>query len=158
MNLPILIIMLIFIGSLTHASELGWGFKSPAFHYGNGYSTHVLSVEQLQYNRREDRRKDAESAARAAERDGDNSILSKFMRNLESRIYATMSKQLVDAMFATCDADDTECVPPDGGSANIEGAEITWAKNSDTGEITIIVDSEDGYTEITIPGTGEFAF
>jgi len=150
--------MLIFIGSLTHASELGWGFKSPAFHYGNGYSTHVLSVEQLQYNRREDRRKDAESAARAAERDGDNSILSKFMRNLESRIYATMSKQLVDAMFATCDADDAECVPPDSGSANIEGAEITWAKNSDTGEITIIVDSEDGYTEITIPGTGEFAF
>jgi len=158
MNLPILIIMLIFIGSLTHASELGWGFKSPAFHYGNGYSTHVLSVEQLQYNRREDRRKDAESAARAANRDGDNSILSKFMRNLESRIYATMSKQLVDAMFATCDADDTECVPPDSGSANIEGAEITWAKNSDTGEITIIVDSEDGYTEIKIPGAGEFAF
>lgn len=158
MNLPILIIMLIFIGSLTHASELGWGFKSPAFHYGNGYSTHVLSVEQLQYNRREDRRKDAESAARAADRDGDNSILSKFMRNLESRIYATMSKQLVDAMFATCDADDTECVPPDSGSANIEGAEITWAKNSDTGEITIIVDSEDGYTEIKIPGAGEFAF
>ena len=158
MNLPILIIMLIFIGSLTHASELGWGFKSPAFHYGNGYSTHVLSVEQLQYNRREDRRKDAESAERAANRDGDNSILSKFMRNLESRIYATMSKQLVDAMFATCDADDTECVPPDSGSANIEGAEITWAKNSDTGEITIIVDSEDGYTEIKIPGAGEFAF
>ena len=62
MNLPILIIMLIFIGSLTHASELGWGFKSPAFHYGNGYSTHVLSVEQLQYNRREDRRKVASAA------------------------------------------------------------------------------------------------
>jgi len=36
------------------ASELGWGFKSPAFHYGNGYSTHVLSVEQLQFNRQQD--------------------------------------------------------------------------------------------------------
>ena len=40
-------IALILISYQSSASELGWSFKSPAFHYGNGYSTHVLSVEQL---------------------------------------------------------------------------------------------------------------
>lgn len=148
----------ILIAQPGYSSELGWGFKSPAFHYGNGYSTHVLSVEQLQHNRREDRRKDAESAARAIEREADNSILNKFMRNLESRIYATMSKQLVDAMFASCETDDTTCTPPTAGAAEIEGANITWSKDPDTGSITITVDGEDGFTEIVIPGSGEFAF
>ena len=38
----------------SHAGELNWSFKSPAFHYGNGYSNHVLSVEQLQYQRRKE--------------------------------------------------------------------------------------------------------
>ena len=36
------------------ASELTWSYKSPAFHYGNGYSNHVLSAEQLQHNRKEE--------------------------------------------------------------------------------------------------------
>ena len=51
-------ITIIFLACLVHAkasaSELNWGFKSPAFHHGNGYSAHVLSVEQLQHNRRQD--------------------------------------------------------------------------------------------------------
>ena len=51
-------IMIIFLACLVYAkasaSELNWGFKSPAFHHGNGYSAHVLSVEQLQHNRRQD--------------------------------------------------------------------------------------------------------
>ena len=60
-NLTTGAVALILLSSIqSNASELNWSFKSPAFHYGNGYSTHVLSVEQLQHNRREDQRKDAE--------------------------------------------------------------------------------------------------
>ena len=43
------------------ASELTWGFKSPAFHYGNGYSNHVLAVEQLQFNRKKELQEEAEA-------------------------------------------------------------------------------------------------
>lgn len=55
------IYLLFFLVPVTASAELTWGFKSPAFHYGNGYSTHVLSVEQLQFNRQEDLRNEAEA-------------------------------------------------------------------------------------------------
>ena len=42
------------VSNTALASELTWSFKSPAFHHGNGYSSHVLSVEQLQHNRKQD--------------------------------------------------------------------------------------------------------
>lgn len=139
------------------AGQLEWGFKSPAFHYGNGYSTHVLSVEQLQFNRQEDIRKEAEAEAERIERELENSILNKFIRNLESRIYATLSKQMVDNMFAQC-GEETGVDCSNSGTAEVEGATISWTKDPDTGSITLVVDGPDGYTEITIPGAGEFNF
>ncbi len=144
--------------SVAHASELNWSFKSPAFHYGNGYSTHVLSVEQLQFNRREDLRKKAESEQNRLEREQDNTVLNKFIRNLESRIYAQLSKQMVDAMFADCSVEQPDCTAPASGTADVEGATITWLKDEVTGSITLTIDGEDGFTEITIPGGGEFFF
>ena len=83
------------------ASELTWGFKNPRFS-GNGYSSHVLSTEQLQHNRKEDIKAKAEAEARRIERELENTTLNKFLKNVESRIYAQLSKQMVDAMFADC--------------------------------------------------------
>ncbi|MDC6480997.1 curli assembly protein CsgF [bacterium] len=151
-----LAILLLAVSAMTPsvASELGWGFKSPAFHYGNGYSTHVLSVEQLQHNRKEDLRKEAEAETRRLERELENTTLNKFLKNVESRIYAQLSKQMVDAMFASC---SDNCA--NTGTAEIEGSTITWVKDPTTGSITLTIVGEDGTTtEITIPGAGEFNF
>jgi len=137
----------------TIASELVWGFKNPAFS-GIGYSTHVLSTEQLQHNRKEEKRKQAEAEASRIERELENSTLAKFLRNIESRIYATLSKQMVDAMFADCSDNCSNT-----GTAEIEGSTITWLKDPVTGSITLTIVDEDGnVTEITIPGDGEFGF
>ena len=151
-------ITIIFLACLVwasaSASELNWGFKSPAFHHGNGYSSHVLSVEQLQHNRKQDLQDKADAEARRLERELENTTLKKFVKNVESRIYATLSKQMVDSMFADC---GNNCA--NSGSAEIEGSQITWAKDSTTGEITLTVIEEDGSTTtITIPGAGEFNF
>lgn len=136
------------------ASEMNWGFKSPAFHYGNGYSTHVLTVEQLQFNRQKDREDEARAEAERIERELENTTLNKFLKNVESRIYATLSKQMVDAMFAEC---STDCATT--GTAEIEGSTITWTKDTITGEISLEVVSADGsVTTISIPGAGEFNF
>jgi len=149
-----IITLLICVLSSTAQADMVWGFKSPAFHYGNGYSTHVLSVEQLQHNRKEDLRKAAEAEVRRLEREIENSVLNKFIRNVESRIYANLSKQMVDAMFADCG--DT-C--SNTGSAEIEGSSLTWVKDPTTGSITLTIVGADGTTtEITIPGAGEFNF
>ena len=136
------------------AADLNWNFKSPAFHYGNGYSTHVLTVEQLQFNRKKDRDDAARAERERIERELENTTLNKFLKNVESRIYATLSKQMVDAMFADC---ATNCATT--GTAEIEGSTITWTKDPTTGAISLLVVEEDGSTtEITIPGSGEFNF
>jgi hypothetical protein len=151
---PILIMIIILAAAKASASEMAWSFKNPAFHYGNGYSTHVLSVEQLQHNRKEDIRKEAEAEANRLERELENTTLNKFIKNVESRIYATLSKQMVDSMFADC---SDSCA--NSGTAEIEGSTISWTKDTTTGEITLTVLEEDGSTTtITIPGSGEFNF
>ena len=132
---------------------MNFGFKSPAFN-GNGYSTHVLTVEQLQFNRKKELDDEIQAEAERLERELENSTLSKFVKNVESRIYATLSKQMVDAMFADC---STNCA--ESGTADIEGSTIYWEKDSVTGNITMRVTEDDGtVTEITIPGSGEFNF
>lgn len=136
------------------ASEMNWGFKSPAFHYGNGYSTHVLTTEQLMHNRKEDRDREAKAEADRLERELESSTLNKFVKNVESRIYATLSKQMVDSMFAEC---STECATT--GTAEIEGSTITWTKDTTSGMISLEVVEADGtITRIEIPGSGEFNF
>jgi hypothetical protein len=145
------ILTLFFMSSVAQASELVWGFKNPSFS-GQGYSAHVLSSEQLSFNRKQDIKDKAEAEARRIERELENSILNKFIRNVESRIYAQLSKQMVDAMFADCT--DT-C--SNTGTAEIEGSIITWVKAD--GMITITIVQEDGtVTEITIPAEGDFSF
>jgi len=135
------------------AGEMNFGFKSPAFN-GNGYSTHVLTVEQLQFNRKKELDDERKAEAERIERELENTTLSKFVKNVESRIYATLSKQMVDAMFADC---STSCATT--GTAEIEGSTITWTKDTTTGEISLEVVEADGtVTRITIPGSGEFNF
>lgn len=151
----ILLIVLLLLPTLASA-DLVHNFKNPSFS-GNGYSNHVLSIEQLQFNRQKDI-DDAIAAEEARiERELENSTLNKFLRNVESRIYATLSKQMVDAMFEAC-ADETGATCPTSGTTEIEGSTISWSKDTITGSITLEVVSEEGTTTITIPGAGEFNF
>jgi len=147
----LLISIAILIPTQSNA-ELGWKFKSQAFN-GNGYSSHVLSTEQLIHNRKSEVREKAEAEERRIERELENSTLNKFIKNLESRIYATLSKQMVDNMFADC---TDNC--SNSGTAEIEGSTIDWVKDTVTGEITLTITNDDGTTVITIPGAGDFTF
>ena len=154
MKLQILITGFLMLCATSVSAELTWGFKSPAFHYGNGYSSHVLSVEQLQHNRKQDLKDKAEAEAKRLERELENTTLNKFVKNVESRIYATLSKQMVDSMFADCGA---SCAT--SGTAEIEGSSISWVKDTTTGAITLTVIEADGSTTtIEIPGSGNFNF
>ena len=95
------------------------------------------------------------SDIRQAEREAENSTLAKFIRNLESRIYAQFAKQLVESMFANDN-------PAGFGSFILEGNTITWeviVDESGAEFIRLTVVAEDGTsTVIEIPvGTGNFA-
>jgi len=146
----------VFSSTIGTASELVHDFKNPAFS-GNGYSSHVLSIEQLQFNRKKGVEDDAKSAAAAAERKENNTTINKFIKNVESRIYANLSKQLVDNMFGTtCDSSTTTC--PTSGTAEVEGSTIYWVKDSSTEIITLTITTPDGaVTTMSVP-LGDFNF
>ncbi len=138
------------------ASDLVHEFKNPAFS-GNGYSNHVLSIDQLQSQRKKANEDEAKSVAAAAEREAKNTTINKFIANVESRIYANLSKQLVDNMFGTgCDSETTTC--PTSGTSTVEGATIYWVKDTTTEIITLTITDENGtVTTMSVP-IGDFVF
>lgn len=153
-----LVVGLILFSSITSilASELVHNFKNPAFS-GNGYSSHVLSINQLEVQREKQVIDDRKSAEAAAEREEKNKTVNKFIANVESRIYANLSKQLVDNMFGeSCDSSTTTC--PTSGNADIEGAQIYWVKDTTTEIITLTITADDGtVTTMSVP-IGDFQF
>ena len=152
-----IIAAMFFTASATSSNaDLVQEFRNPSFS-GVGYSGHVLAIEQLRYNREQEIQDAAAAEAARIQRELENSTLNRFLRNVESRIYATISKQMVDNMFASCD-DATGATCPTSGVAEIEGSTITWERDITTGSITLTVDSAEGNTVITIPGAGEFSF
>jgi len=150
------ILILIFgfaVSSLVQADEIKFGFKNPSFS-GVGTGAHYLTVDNIEHTRKKAIVDALEAARKAAEREEANTTMAKFIRNLESRIYAQMSKQLVESMFSN-----------DGsvryGSFTLEGNVVTYEvmTNEDGSEFIkmTIVDSDGTTTVIEIPvGTGNF--
>ena len=142
---------------MSDADVLVHSFKNPSFS-GIGSSAHYLTVENQEKSRRDEIQDDIESALKAAEREAENTTLAKFIRNLESRIYAQLSKQLVDNMFGN---EESATV----GSFSLEGNDIAYQKSNQCDLdgicedviIMTITDSEGSTTTLTIPvGTGGF--
>ena len=142
--------------SLIHtstASELVHKFGNPSFSK-EGYSQHALSIEQLQYTRENDRMKDVKSALSQAERDEKNKTINKFIANVESRIYANLSKQLVDNMFG--ESCTTDCAT--SGTAEVEGSTIYWVKDTSTEIITLTITDPAGTVSTLSVPVGDFIF
>ena len=138
------------------ASELVQEFSNPSFS-GNGYSAHVLSINQLEVQREKTLEDERKSEAAAAERAEKNTTINKFITNVESRIYANLSKQLVDNMFGEgCDSSTTTC--PTSGTATVEGAQIYWVKDTSTEIITLTITDTDGTTTTMTVPLGDFKF
>ena len=135
------------ISQAAVAAELVHQFSSPAFS-GAGYSAHVLTIEQLEAQRRQKIKDEKQAAVDKAERDAKNTTLAKFIVNLESRIYAQLSKQLADNMFG--ESDKTS------GTLDFQGSSITWLKNGSTVTLTIL-DTTGNRTEVVVP-IASFAF
>jgi curli production assembly/transport component CsgF len=137
----IIITVLASISASAFSAELVHQFNSPSFS-GSGYSSHVLTIEQLEASRRKAIADAQKSAQEKAERDAKNTNLAKFLVNVESRIYAQLSKQLADAMFAEGSADT--------GTFDFQGTNISYVKTGTDVTLTI-VEATGNRTEITVP-------
>ena len=95
-----LLILIFFISAAVPAQPLpDYTFKSPAFN-GSGYSSHELTIENLEHTRKEQLKKDLQSALDKEANDKKNTNLAKFLNKLESRIYAQISQNVATAMCA----------------------------------------------------------
>ena len=157
----VIAIILITLTTICQASELTFGYKNPSFS-GVGWSTHALSIAQIEFNRSEGVA-DAKTAAEKAEaRAAANTTLAKFVTNVESRIFANLSKQMVDNMFGTnctedATTDEVEC--PLSGTATLpDGSTVAWVKDETAETITLTVTDASGtITQLIVP-VGDFKF
>jgi hypothetical protein len=124
-------------------------FKSPAFN-GVGYSSHVLTIENQETTRKAQLQKDIQAALDKAKADKQNTNVSKFLNNLESRIYAQISQNLATSMFSGTDGKSA-------GTMNFEGNTIGWYKNLNGDIVMNVVDTNGANTSVTIP-LGQFQF
>jgi len=144
-----LILFLGIIGLNVKADQIVHGFKNPSFS-GVGTSSHYLTIENQEFNRKENIKAELKAYKEQLKRDAENTTLARFIRNLESRIYAQLSRQLVDALFG-----DT---PQTQGIIELMGNTIEYSVSEDGTMITLKITDPDGNTtEITVP-IGSFTF
>lgn len=141
--LPLLCFIMV---AKSHAGELTHQFNNPSFS-GVGYSSHVLTIEQLQTQRRQKVKDDQKAIEEKAVRDANSTNLAKFLNNFEARVYAELSKRMADELFSESGATS--------GQLDFMGTSISWAKIG-TDVNLVIINPNGGKTEITVP-IGSFA-
>ena len=146
----VFIAVVLFIGVVAvnvQADQITHKFKSPSFN-GVNTSSHYLTIENQEFNRKQTIKDELKSAIEEAERDKENSTVQRFIRNFESRVYAELSRQLIANLFGE--------TPSDSGVISLEGNTIEYSTDGDF--LTLRITEADGtVTVITIP-IGSFTF
>ena len=129
------------------ADTITFKFKNHSFS-GIGTSSHYLTIENQEFNRKEALKAEIKALQEQIERDKENTTLARFIRNLESRIYAQLSRQLVENLFGE--------TPSTEGTLTLEGNTIKYSVVD--GIITLTITDADGnVTTISLP-VGNFTF
>lgn len=134
-------------------ADLTFDFKSPAFS-GVGYSSHALTIYQLEENRKQKIKDEQKAADEKALREHQSTNAYKFKNNLESRIYAQLSKQIADSLFGEgVPVGDTEWVQ----STTPFGDIIKWRRLDEVVYVQVYNSSGDMLADFNVP-VGGFAF
>ena len=135
------------VSTVAMADQMVHKFKNPSFS-GNNTSSHYLTIENQEFNRKEAIREEIKAYQEELAREAENTTLARFIRNLESRIYAQLSRQLVENLFGENQSES--------GILELEGNTIEYEVEDD--KITLTITDENGETTtITVP-TGSFTF
>lgn len=132
--------------SSSYATELTYGFKNPSFS-GVNASSHWLTIDNQESTRVKQIADDIKAALEAKAAAAQNTILAKFINNLESRIYSQLAAQLTSNLFGE--------TPQNSGTFTLDGNTISYVKDPTGQTLTMtITDSNKNITTITIPLTG----
>ena len=143
----IFLFILIFFSNALKADEMLSKFKSPSFS-GINSSSHYLTIENQEATRKQAIKDEIEAYKDELAREADNTTLARFIRNLESRIYAQLSRQMVEQLFGE--------TPQTSGTLELEGNTIEYKVENELITLTI-TDEEGSVTSISVP-IGSFTF
>ena len=129
------------------ADEMVHQFKNPSFS-GIGASAHWLTIENQEFSRKMTIKEELKAIQEQIKRDKENTTLARFIRNLESRIYAQLSRQLVENLFGEN--------PSTSGILELEGNTIEYS--IEDGIITLTVTDSDGNQTVIQLSIGDFSF
>ena len=140
-------LFLLVFTTIISADEMVHEFKSPSFS-GVGTSSHYLTIENQETNRKEALAEEIKALQDEIEREENNTVEARFMRNLTSRIYANIARQVEAALFG----EDTN----KSGSMELDGNTIEYEITDE--EVKVTITDEDGtVTEVVVP-IGGFTF
>ena len=132
----------VFLSLPAFGTDLTFQFRSPSFS-GIGQSAHYLTIDEQERTRKASILEELESRAEQIIRDQENTTLAKFVRNLESRIFSQLSRDLAESLFNSETGGS-------GGVFDLEGNQISFI-NTGTEIILTVADTDGGITEIRIP-------
>jgi hypothetical protein len=128
----------------AQANEIVYQFKNPSFS-GVNAGAQWLTIENQETLRKKAIQDKIEAELKAKALEEKNSILNRFLNNLQSRIYSQLAQQLTNNLFGQ----------PAGNSGEftLEGNLIKYEK-TDTEIKLVILDSNGNQTEIIVPTSG----
>jgi hypothetical protein len=146
-------------------AELVQQFKDPTFS-GNGWSTQVLTLEQMRQSAQQ--QKDAKIAADKAAADSvaASTPLAKFMSLFTGQVYSQLATQLTNNLFNSCTASPTNACS-NGSFMVTETQQIQWVKAGGSVTLQVFDGKKDGsgnfvansaYTQQIVVPISSFAF
>jgi len=152
--------IMLLLASFTANAELVQQFKDPTFS-GNGWSTQVLTLQQMEKAQKDSIEAQATAQQAAITAAAQNTPLAKFMSLFESQVYAQLATQLSNNLFQNnCKAADGSavagCVSPSTGTFTLDGNTVTWVKQTNQVQLTV-VDVSGTKTVVSVP-IASFAF
>ena len=139
-------IIILLLAVNVSATELVHKFGSPSFS-GINQSAHYLTIDEQERTRKEALAQKAQDALEEAQREAENTTLAKFLRNLESRIYSTLAKDISESLFDYNNPGTVE--NPVSGEIWLEGNRLLWVNNG----ITITLTVEEWFDGVLISST-----
>lgn len=155
---------LILTFSSANADPLTQQFKDPTFS-GNGWTTQVLTVAQMEESAKAQVASNKAAAAAAAQAAAANTPLQKFLSLFSSQVYSELATQLTNNLFSNCTSANGAAIPgctvATSGTFNIDAnTTVSWFKTPNDpkfgGQTTVtltVVDKADPTqnTTITVP-------
>ena len=140
------IIPLLVLATSVSATEIVHKFGSPSFS-GINQSAHYLTIDEQERTRKDALAQKAQDALEEAQREAENTTLAKFLRNLESRIYSTLAKDISESLFnyGTIPTVDN----PVSGEIWLEGNRLLWVNDG----ISITLTVEEWFDGVMISST-----